>query len=471
MVRRTPLTLPTLLLCVSACAPSDDPAEPPTPAPTAFRSSELGLIAPDGRQVLLRGVNARVEGLFDVTFDDGRQALEEIPPFTGDDCRVLAELGLNLLRLPVNWSAIEPERGAYDADYADRILDLVAACHNVGVYTLVDLHQDAYSKHIGEDGAPLWAIVPPPDELLEGPLDDLADRRASLQVLRSFRNFFDDTDGVQGAFADMAGWLAGRIAGNPGVVGLELFNEPVAFDDEALDAFHRRVGAAARAAASDLPLAFEPDALRNFTDSDPVAVARPFTNAIYAPHHYTDVFGDGWASGDVASLRASVAGIADEARRHGAHALVGEFGHDLDAPNGALWLQESLAAYDEHRLSWAMWLYEEWSQDAWGLYDFTDPGTGPERAGLREPMADLLARPFPQAVDGSLLSTAWDPLTLTLTVEFEGGGTHTLSAPLRVWPEGPVARCDGEVVEAPPAGAGRVDVDCDGSQLQLQPPD
>ena len=32
------------------------------------------LIAPDGRVVILRGINARVAGLFDVTFDDGRFA-------------------------------------------------------------------------------------------------------------------------------------------------------------------------------------------------------------------------------------------------------------------------------------------------------------------------------------------------------------------------------------------------------------
>jgi hypothetical protein len=31
----------------------------------------------DGRHLLFRGVNARVEGLFDVTFADGRTALGE----------------------------------------------------------------------------------------------------------------------------------------------------------------------------------------------------------------------------------------------------------------------------------------------------------------------------------------------------------------------------------------------------------
>lgn len=455
-----------LLLAVGCVAPDEPPLPPEA---SHFSASDEGLFAPDGRQVLLRGVNARVEGLFDVTFDDGRTALEVIPPFVSADCRVVAELGLNLLRLPVNWSAIEPERGAYQAAYAERVRALVSTCHEQGVYTLVDLHQDAYSKHIGEDGAPLWAIVPPPDELLEGPLEDLAERRTSPQVLRAFSSFFDNDEGLQDAFGAMTAWLAAELDGAPGLVGLELFNEPVAFDDEALHAFHRAVGEAVRAEAPELPLAFEPDALRNFTDSDPVAVPRPFSNAIYAPHHYTEVFSDGWASGDVAALRASVAGIADEARRHGAHGLVGEFGHDLGAPNGPLWFDEALAAYDEHRLSWAFWVYEEWSQGAWGLYDFVEGAEGPERADLREAVADLLARPFPQAVDGVLESVSWDGDAATLTVGMQGDGTHTFGAADRVWPGGPTATCDGAAVAVRPAGPGRVELDCAGAEVVLSP--
>ncbi len=441
---------------------------PPEPELGPFAASDAGLIGPDGRQMLLRGLNARVEGLFDVTFDDGRAALEEIPPFVAADCAVIADLGLNLLRLPVNWSAIEPEPGAYNDAYALRIMDVITACHEAGVYTFVDIHQDAYSKHIGEDGAPLWAIVPPPDELLEGPLEDLSDRRASAQVLRSFRSFFDNEEGLQDAFADMATWLIEEIGETPGLVGLEIFNEPVVFDDDKLDAFHVLVGEAVRAVNPDLPLGFEPDAIRNFADSDPTAHPRPFDNAIYAPHHYTEVFTTGWESGDVERLRDSVADIATEARIHGAHPLVGEFGNDLEAPNGELWFVESLEAYDEHRLSWAMWLYEEWSQDAWGLYDFVDEGDGPARAALREDMAALIARPFPQAIAGALTSVAYDVEARTLTVGMTGDGVHTIGASTRAWPDPPTVTCDGSEVEYD-VGPGRIEVDCTGSTLVVAP--
>ena len=163
-----------LLFFLPACAATDQPSSVDSGAPdvpTARLSVEQGrLIDSSGRTVLLRGVNARVEGLFDVTFDDGRAALEEIPPFTGQDCAFLAEeLGLNLLRLPVNWSGIEPEPDDWDAAYLSHIGRLVDDCDDAGVLTIVDLHQDAYGKDIGEDGAPLWAIEPPPPALLEAP--------------------------------------------------------------------------------------------------------------------------------------------------------------------------------------------------------------------------------------------------------------------------------------------------------------
>jgi endoglycosylceramidase len=460
--------LPALVLVLAACTPGAE--TPPEDAPIRLRADADGLFGPDGRQLLLRGVNARVEGLFDVTFDDGRVALEPIPPFTAEDCTSLAGLGFNLLRLPVNWSGLEPARGAYEAAYVDGVREVVSVCWDAGVYTLVDLHQDAYSKHIGEDGAPLWAIVPPPDELLEGPLEDLAERRTSGQVLRSFRSFFDDEEDLQGAYGAMAAHLAAGLADLPGLVGIELMNEPLAFDDEALDAFHDTVGAAVREAVGDLPLVFEPDSLRNFNDSDPATFPWSLGNGVYAPHHYTDVFTDGWAGGDVNALRASVQAAAAEAAIHRSPLLVGEFGNSLGNPNGRLWFEESLTAYDEVGASWAFWVWEEWSQDSWGLWDAVDGEEGPGRGAFREEMADLLARPFPQAIDGTLEGFVWDGEALTVSLSNAGDGTHTLAAPLRAWPGDVDATCDGAPAEAARDEiGGRLEVACRGSELRVAP--
>src|SRR5512147_3199528 len=170
-----------MLLALAACGGG---AAPPKTSPLWSDGAQLR--DADGRIAILRGVNARVDGVFDVTFDDGRVPLEPIPALEAADCRRMRELGLDLLRLPINWSGIEPTRGSYDEAYLQRVDAAVRCAGDAGVYVMIDLHQDAYSKEIGEDGAPLWAIEPAPTKLLEGPLTDLDKRRTSGQVLQAF---------------------------------------------------------------------------------------------------------------------------------------------------------------------------------------------------------------------------------------------------------------------------------------------
>ncbi|MBL8624950.1 MAG: cellulase family glycosylhydrolase [Myxococcales bacterium] len=439
------------------------------PPPSALRSIDGRLRDGDGREVLLRGVNARVAGLFDVEFADGRTKLEDIPPFVEDDCRFLGEeLGLDHLRLPINWSALEPADDAFEPAYVDRILAVAAMCARHGVMTVVDFHQDGYSKEIGEDGAPLWAIQPPPTQLLEGPLTDLGERRMSQQVLMAFQTFFRDQAGGWDEFAEAVAYVAARIDMQPGIVGLELYNEPyILFADETLVAFHRRMAAAARAEAPGLAVFFEPAALRNILDSDQASPTIDVANAVYAPHVYTDVFEDGWASEDVAAVEASVAGARSEATAHAAALYVGEFGHDATA-HGEKYVTTALAAFDRQRASWAYWLYEEWSQGSWGLYDATAAPVG--RGALRADRAAVLARPYPVAVDGDLGAVEYDASArrLRVTLEKAGRGMHTLAAGRTTYPSGVAVTCDGAAVPAT-AVAGRVEVACAGRELVMSP--
>jgi hypothetical protein len=462
-----PYRIPTLLILAAAC---QSPGTVADLDPDGFTSSQGHLRDGLGREILLRGVNARVEGLFDVTFDDGRTPLEPIPPFTGEDCRFLAEeLGLHHLRLPVNWSAIEPDRGTYRDDYFEAITELVDDCADVGVWTIVDIHQDAYSKHIGEDGAPLWAILPEPETLLEGPLDDLGERRISSQVLAAFTSFYANEDGIRDAYVDMSRALAQSLVGHPGAVALEVHNEPVSLGrQDLLDILHRDVAAAAREVHPALSIAFEPDAQRNFTDRITVPEPLGVTNSIYAPHVYTQVFTTGWISEDEAALQASVAAARTEAAFHDAALYVGEFGNDPDSDHGMHYIETSLASFDTHLASWAFWVYEEWSQDAWGLY--LAPEDAPEEATLREHLADVLARPYPIAIDGTLASLDWNADTRTLTIELRDAGAHghVISAPARTWPSDVQAACDGLRVDVERV-AGRLLVTCDGSTLSLAP--
>jgi endoglycosylceramidase len=402
------------------------------------------LIAPDGRVVILRGVNARVAGLFDVTFDDGRAPLETIPELPDEDVARMASLGFNLLRLPLSWSAFEPQPGVWSPAFLDTLTRVVASCRSHGVYVLLDVHQDAWSKEIGEDGAPLWAITPAPEMLLSGPLTDLGARRTSTQVLHAFSSFFTDDAGMlQEQFADMVQQLVIRFHGDPAIVGIEVFNEPLATDAELL-AFHTKLARAIRDFDSERLFAFEPPVTRNFVDSASIP-SQPFPigGGIYAPHVYTAVFNDdARLTNDTYEmpLAASVRNAREEADGWGSPLLIGELGVGPQQPHALDWIGHAYDAADSVFASTAFWLWKEQEQGQWGLFSRSADGTWYDRPD----MISAVARPYAKAIGGTPTAMSWDGTTFTLGFDKRDGviTQHDIFFPSPT----PVIACDGAPV-------------------------
>ena len=416
MTKSIPLWL--VAISLSACGGGSEMAGPPPPKPLHAEGPTLR--KSDGRTVILRGINARVSGVFDVTFDDGRAPLETIPDFTDGDAARARQLGFNVLRLPINWSAVEPKRGSYAGAYLDRVQQIADACRKAGIYVVIDFHQDAFSKEIGEDGAPLWAIDPAPDQVLGGPLTDLDTRRTSAQVIRAFKGFFDENrGGIQDKFADMAAFVAKRFANDEAVAGFEIFNEPLT-SDAVLGPFHEKVASKLRTVTDKLVF-FEPSAVRNFVDSAPVSsVAFAEKNAVYAPHVYTLSFSD--PKNDLPKLTYerlanSVRNARDEANGWGTPLWIGEFGIGPQATNAKLWLQFEYDAQDEVLAGSALWLWKEESQGSWGLFDFAN-GQWKERAAY----VKAVSRAYVQVAGGDLVSMkVVNGAVLDYTVQRKGG--------------------------------------------------
>src|SRR5688572_13154936 len=104
-----------------------------------------------GAVVTLRGLN--------VTGD------AKVPPFRPIQGEALLDrlpgFGVNVARLLFTWGAFEPERGQYDASYLDYYAGVVDALHARGVWVIVDLHQDAFSRFATDgcgEGMPAWAV-------------------------------------------------------------------------------------------------------------------------------------------------------------------------------------------------------------------------------------------------------------------------------------------------------------------------
>ena len=442
-------------------------------APIATRCQHF--VDAQGRVVILHGINARIEGLFDVSFDDGRMPLEPIPAFTIDDARRMRAMGFSLLRMPVDWSGLEPhDTGSttLDAAYLARMHATVDIARQAGLLVLIDFHEDAYSKEIGEDGAPLWAISPAPTMLLGGPLDDLGQRRASPQVLAAFDTFFAGVGAgarLRTRFSSMAAAVATSFRDDTAVVGYELFNEPIAAPGD-LDRFHLEVATAVRAADPRHLVMFEPSAARNLLDRAPLpSVPFPVAGGVYAPHIYTLSLNGSDAQRMAmtrSSLRPSWVSATNEARAWHTPMLVTEWGYGPDGIRAGEYFAFEQDLQDEFGVSAVFWVWKERSQGGWGLFDYDAASdTWTERATMRA----QLARVMPEAIAGWPHTYAYDRTTHRFELRFTGDANVT--APTRVYV--PAAEdfaptfdvtCDGATVTAArDALTGVVEIPCNGT--------
>ena len=355
-----------------------------------------------GRQLLFRGYNAKAAPVFDVTFADGRTANETFDSFDESGAARFEQMGWNVMRIPVSWSGLEPQPQQYSQAFLQKVTDLLALARAHHFYVFIDMHQDAYSKEIGEDGQPLWAIVPPPTMLLSGPSDD--SRRLSSQALNAGWSFFADapaTDGrlLQDAFVAAVQQVVQRVAGDPTVLGFEAFNEPIVLKQQELDDFHARFAFGVHAIDRDAPILFEPAATRNQTDQAILPDA-PWSNGpgAYSPHIYTGQFSlptqNGWASMDPTVLEPSMQNAANEAAAWGTPLFVTEFGCDQSTSRGALWLSAELDLQDRFLASSTAWEYS--GPGAWGFRGSNEvewPAT-----------VKTMARTYPRAIAGDLVA-------------------------------------------------------------------
>ena len=248
---------------------------------------------------------------------------------------------------------------------------------------------------------------------------------------------------LQEQFADMVQQLVTRFDGDPGVLGIELFNEPLATDDELL-AFHTKIARRIRASDTARLFAFEPPATRNLVDSANTA-SQPFPvgGGIYAPHVYTAVFSDdGRLANDTyeAALAGSVQNARDEADAWGTPLLIGEFGVGPQQPNALQWIGHAYDAADSVFASTAFWVWKEQEQGQWGLFSQASDGTWQDRPD----MIAAVSRPYAKAIGGVPTAMSWDGTTFTLSFQHRSGVAHQHDI---FFPTpNPSVACDGKAV-------------------------
>ncbi len=137
--------------------------------------------------------------------------------------------GMNAVRLCIFWEGLEPSPGVFDDAYLNRIAGLVAEAKAEGLYVLLDMHQDLYSRKFG-DGAPLWATLDEGKPQVQ--VSDWNDAYyVSPAVQTALDHFWADSKapdgmGLQEHYARVWQLVARRFKDEPAVLGYDMMNEP-----------------------------------------------------------------------------------------------------------------------------------------------------------------------------------------------------------------------------------------------------
>lgn len=262
--------------------------------------------------------------------------------FAEADAAHLASLGLNSVRIPVNYRHLEDDDRPFEIKESgfaelDRVVDLLAT-H--GLWSVIDLHAlPGYQNHH-------WH----------------SDNPTHVASFWTHRHFQDRVVGLWEAIAD-------RYRDRPEVAGYNPVNEPADETGTRIGPVYARLARAIRAVDPRHILFL--DGNRYATDFS--AFTEPLPNAVYATHDYAlpgIAAGKGYPGVtrgehvDRSVLEQTFLRRTEYMRRTGTPIWIGEFGpvHPTDLPPQP-WrltlLSDQLDIYREHGAGWSLWTYKD----------------------------------------------------------------------------------------------------------------
>ncbi|WP_328583608.1 glycoside hydrolase family 5 protein [Streptomyces sp. NBC_00370] len=262
--------------------------------------------------------------------------------FTDADAALLAEAGMNCVRLPFNYRHFEDDDRPMELKEAgfallDRAIDI---CARHGLYAVLDLHA-APGFHNQR-----WH----------------SDNPTHRSFFWTHRHFQDRVVHLWEALAD-------RYKDNPWVAGYNPLNEPADSDGEVIGPFYERLHKAIRAVDPGHVIFL--DGNRHATEFD--LFSDPWPNTVYTVHDYAlSGFADsgeypGVSRGqyvDRGYLESRFLKRSEYMRSTGTPIWVGEFGpvYSGDPVRDAhryRTLGDQLEIYDEHGAGWSLWTYKD----------------------------------------------------------------------------------------------------------------
>jgi len=395
--------------------------------------------------------------------------------FDDDDAALLAASGMNAVRLTVERYAVEPKAGQFDDAYVDHVGDTVRLLAEYGIRSLIDFHQDEWGPVFFDNGFPDWMTMTdglpnayqvgfPAQYFLNPALNRAFDHFWANDVGPSGRRLQDD-DGA------MLARVAGRLAGEPGLIGYEVINEPwpgsqyptcivpavgcPVFDKGAFSAYYAKVIPMIRAADPQHSIWYEP--VTTFNQGVPTSVVPPKdANLGFAFHDYTPCGDYSGAAPQGAPMPPNAVcqpfdeNVMTNAESHsaatGSALLETEFGATHDTAG----IAHQLDVFDEHMIPWMFWSYTNYVVAVNGDGSLK-PASG---QNVNSAMLTTLARPYPQLISGTPAGWSFDTATKTLSFRYSrsrasghgvfGAGSETdIAVPRIAYPDGYLATVTG----------------------------
>ena len=369
--------------------------------------------------------------------------------------------GFDFVRLLVFWDALEPQPGAIDSGYLDRVAERVAWLGAQGISVLLDMHQDVYASKFCCDGAPAWAIV---DDGQPFQLQSLwSANYLQPAPTRAFDHFWD-ADGshpeLQQHYLEALGALAQRFAQDPNVVGYDVINEPFpgsdfdvtealfrrtpddggtskAFDEALLGTFYQNAIQSVRAVDTDHYVFFEPRyaAPANGSPSFLPKLTDPRNgepHLVFAPHLYsTTVEASNAYGSDDPTISMWEAARTAERTALGVPIVMGEWGLAWSNTNAAAFVDQLVAMADHAGVGWCYWSADPSDASGWALEDAN---------GNENPIADHVVLPYARRIAGDALAWSFDPAASVFDVSYADRagttGPTEVFIPARKYPNG-----------------------------------
>ena len=413
-------------------------------------SSDRRIVDSLGRDVILRGANVNSLG----EYWQGVPGIDPTIPITGADWDAMAAHGFSVVRLLISWSRVEPTRGSFDQAYLDQVDATVTAAAARGIYSVIDMHQDAYTKFLsttdpstcpagtspgkGWDGAPAWAVLS----------DGLStctpgERNASPAVNRAWNNFYDNVQGIRDEFVKAWKAVAARFKGRPEVAGYDVLNEPETSRPAAqlTSVYSQFLGDAATGirqaesgAAFGHLIFIEPGVPAGHPSyglmiPDPKAAGVSTKNMVASAHNYSESLG---LSGLNLTIEGTNSLIANVSAGLGVPVWGGEYGFWDTTPSTLAKVERYAADEDRHAWGGAWWQWRQSCGDPhavqWSGNQVVAPSgvstqlnqlgcpantdLGPTNAFL-----DVLGRGYARTTPGRIVQLVSDPKTGHLKVK------------------------------------------------------